>query len=576
MTQLRRIAQAEIAQAEAAGSSAEAWSEVFVSEDFDPAQLQGCRLEGRVEIASGARIRRSRVANYRIGERTLVDGVAALECRARSRFGNGTEVAVMNECGGRTVKICDRLSAQVAYVMALYRHRPQTLAALERMVEARAEAQASALGSVGRDCRITGAKFIREVRIGDRVTVDGASMLQNGTLCDDCRIGVDVKAYDFIAAEGAHIDNGTVVERCFVGECCRLDKNYSAAESLFFANSHCENGEAAAVFAGPYTVSHHKSSLLIAGMFSFFNAGSGSNQSNHLFKSGAVHQSVHLRGCKFASGAYIMSPALEGAFTMVMGHHSFHHDTSAFPYSYLIEKEGRSELMPGANLKSYGAVRDIGKWPARDRRRLRRDVVDFGEYNPYVAQAMIRAVDTLHALAESDPDAAAYNYRKVVIRANMLQRGVALYNKAIVAALGAMLAEGSAEAACDGSGRWLDLAGQYITKHETEAILAAVDRGELTALEAVDERFRRFDARYDDYARDWALRTLGALLGHAPSAAEIADTVRAGANAHAALRRMTDADRDRDRSWEMAVGYGLDCDSDDERQCDYKAVRGIE
>ena len=45
---------------------------------------------------------------------------------------------------------------------------------------------------------------------------------------------------------------------------------------------------------GPYTVSHHKSSLLIAGMFSFFNAGSGSNQSNHLFKSGAVHQACLL------------------------------------------------------------------------------------------------------------------------------------------------------------------------------------------------------------------------------------------------------------------------------------------
>ena len=96
-------------------------------------------------------------------------------------------------------------------------------------------------------------------------------------------------------------------------------KGFTAAESLFSPNSHCENGEAASIFAGPYTVSHHKSSLLIAGMFSFFNAGSGSNQSNHLFKSGAVHQAVHLRGCKFASSAYIMSPALEGAFTMVMG-----------------------------------------------------------------------------------------------------------------------------------------------------------------------------------------------------------------------------------------------------------------
>lgn len=281
MPQLRYMTPAEISAAESLGSSAEAWSQVRVSEDFTPFQLLQSHLEGTVEIGSGARIIRSRVCNYRIGEDALIEGVTALECRRRSTFGNGVGVATMNECGGRTVRIFDRMSAQIAYLMAVYRHRPQTVAALERMVEAYAEAGASEMGSVGRNTRIVGAKFIREVRIGDEVCIDGASILENGTVCDGAHIGVDVKAYDFIAAEKAHIDNGSIVERCFVGESCRLDKAFTAAESLFFANSHCENGEAASIFAGPYTVSHHKSSLLIAGMFSFFNAGSGSNQSNH-------------------------------------------------------------------------------------------------------------------------------------------------------------------------------------------------------------------------------------------------------------------------------------------------------
>ncbi len=142
----------------------------------------------------------------------------------------------MNECGGRTVKIYDQLSAQAAY-MAVYRHRPQTMAALEKMVDDYAEARASQTGSVGKGSRIVGARFIREVRIGDNVTVDGCSILENGTVCDGAHIGVDVKAYDFIAAENARIDNGSIVERCFVGESCRLDKAFTAAESLFFANS---------------------------------------------------------------------------------------------------------------------------------------------------------------------------------------------------------------------------------------------------------------------------------------------------------------------------------------------------
>ena len=575
MTPFRKLTSAETAALEALGNSAEDWSKVLVSEDFKPFQLLQSHLEGDVEIAAEARIVRSRVANYRIGTGSLVEGVTALECRRRSAFGNGVGVATMNECGGRTVKIFDRLSAQVAYVMAVYRHRPQTIAALEKMVDAYAEERSSEIGEVGSDCRIVGARFIREVRIGNGVEIDGASILENATLCDGARVGVDVKAYDLIAAEGSVIDNGSIVERCFVGESCRLDKGFTAAESLFFANSHCENGEAASIFAGPYTVSHHKSSLLIAGMFSFFNAGSGSNQSNHLFKSGAVHQSVHLRGCKFASSAYIMSPALEGAFTMVMGHHSYHHDTSIFPYSYLIEKEGRSVLMPGANLPSYGAVRDIEKWPARDRRKVRRDVINFEEYNPYVAEAMLRAVDMLHRLEEQDPDAPVYTYNKVQIRAAALQRGLKLYNRAIVAALGALLDKGESSARYNGAGRWIDIAGQYITHRAAEEILAAVDRGELASLEAVDNAFRVFFVHYDDYAHSWAEQTYAALLGRTPTVEELNGAIEAGRNAHAAMRAMTDADRDRDCSLDMAVSYGLDCDTEAQRRDDYYAVRGL-
>lgn len=576
MSQYRNLTDDEIRRLEASGCSASSWSDVSVAEEFRTEQLAACRLEGRVRIGRDARIYRSRVCNYDIGEESLVADVTALECRHASSFGNGVAVATMNECGGRTVKIFTALSAQTAYLAALYRHRPQLVAALDRMAEREAERARSEVGRVGRRCRITGCRLLREVNVGDEVQLDGVSLLENGTLCDGARAGIDVKARDFIAAEEARLDNGAIVERCFVGECCRLDKAYSATDALFFASSHCENGEAAAIFAGPFTVSHHRSSLLIAGMFSFFNAGSGTNQSNHLFKSGAVHQAVHLRGCKFASDAYVMSPALEGAFTMVMGHHTHHHDTSDFPFSYLIEKEGRSVLMPGANLASYGTVRDIEKWPTRDHRTRRRDVVNFEPFNPYLTEAMLHAVDTLHTLADGEPDAPFYNYRKTVIRQTALRRGITLYNKAIAAALGAMLERGGAplEAALEEPGHWLDVAGAYITRSEVEALCDAVERGELTDPREIDDRFRDFARSYDDQAHRWALSIYARLLGHLPSEEEIAEAVRGGRNAREALREMTDADRARDCSPDKAVGYGLD-GGEEERLLDYRAVRGL-
>ena len=72
-----------------------------------------------------------------------------------------------------------------------------------------------------------------------------------------------------------------------------------------------------------------------------------------------------------------------------------------------------------------------------------------------------------------------------------------------------------------------------------------MDRGELTTTEAVDNRFRVFAVHYDDYAHSWAKQVYAALLGHTPTVDEIDEAISAGHNAHASMRRTTDADRDR-------------------------------
>ncbi|MBQ1221837.1 MAG: DUF4954 family protein, partial [Alistipes sp.] len=205
---MRNLTPSEIEAVERLGTTADDWSQILVGDNFRPEQLRQSRLGGRVELGEGAQIIRSYVANYRIGRNSLIEQVTALQCRTESTFGGGVGVAAMNECEGRTVHICDRLSAQTAYMMALYRHRPRLIEALEQMVEREVERNRSTMGEVGEACTISGARFIREVHIGNRVTIDGSSALVNGTILDDATIGVDVKAYDFIVVEGARIANG--------------------------------------------------------------------------------------------------------------------------------------------------------------------------------------------------------------------------------------------------------------------------------------------------------------------------------------------------------------------------------
>lgn len=571
---LRTITHDEKQQLIERGCCASDWSEIYVSDDFSIDQLSVVRLSGRVEIGRGVRIVDSYVANYSIDDATVVEGVTRLECRHASSFGVGVEVSTVNENGGRSVALTPQLTSQVGYIWAMNRHRTSLIERLGAMVRREADECRSTMGRVGSGCRVIGARFIREVAIGDDVTIDGASMLECGTILKGAYVGIDVKARDFILAEESRVDTGVTIERCFVGECSILASGFTAVDSLVFANSHFENGEAAAIFAGAHTVSHHKSSLLIAGLFSFFNAGSGSNQSNHLFKTGAVHQAIHSRGCKFASAAYVMAPAREGAFTMIMGRHSHHHDTSVFPYSYLLEEGGKSKLIPAANLTSYGTHRDISKWSARDKRKLKRDIINYEEYNPYVTSTMVRAINTLHTLRDSNEKADEYLHERVTIRASHLKRGVTLYNKAIAASLGAMLSRGEASGGVF-SGEWIDAGGAYLPMSFVESVMDRIEGGELTTLQQVDTEFRAFAVEYDNHAHQWALSLLAQMMGHTPSAEEVATTIDSANRCRAEFERLVTVDRDRDNSLQMAVGYGNDYTDPQIVEADFRAVRGV-
>lgn len=572
----RPLTLAERKTLEGRGCYASDWDKVAVCEPFSADQLWGARLDGCVEIGAGVRIVNSYVANYSIGKGSIIEDVTRLECRTKSCFGVAVEVSTINENGGRRVAIMPQLTSQVAYLWAMNRHRGALVERLNEMAAAECAKVSGEVGHIGSGCRIIGARFIRECNVGDNVVVDGASMLECGTILDDAYVGVDVKAREFIAAEGARLDTGATIERCFVGEQSIVASGFSAVDSLIFANSHLENGEAAAIFAGAHSVSHHKSSLLIAGLFSFFNAGSGSNQSNHLFKMGAVHQAIHPRGCKFASGAYVMAPAREGAFTMVKGSHSHHHDSGIFPFSYLIEEEGRSKLMPAANLTSYGTQRDIAKWAARDKRAVRRDVINYEEYNPYISSMMVRGVNALHALTEKNEEAEEYVYERVVIRSTHLKRGISLYNKAIAASLGAMLSVGDAQRSdLDVSGDWVDLGGAFLPLNFVEGVMDRIEREELKSFEQIDAEFRHFAAAYPDHANSWALQLLTQMMGHTPTEEEIDSMKSSAEGCRAEIKKLCERDGVRDNSLQMAIGYGNDYTDTATRDADYRAVRGV-
>lgn len=606
----RRLTAEEIARLESQGCTCEDWSTIFAAEGFSPDFVRRVKFTGTVRMgATGRRIvnddgveRRagiynaeiidctigdhvfisnigSYIAGYTIGDQVYIEDTGKIVCTGRSTFGNGVQAATLNEGGGREVPIFDHLTAQTAYIMAMYRHRPALIEAMHAMVERHTRSLEPGCGIIRRGVRITDCNTIRDVRIGENAVIKGVSELTNGTVRSSADrptfIGTGVKARDFICAVGATVDTGAVMSRCFVGESAHIGFAFTTADSLFFANSHCENGEAASIFAGPYTVSHHRSTLLIAGYFSFFNAGSGTNQSNHLFRMGAVHQGIHERGVKTGSSSYIMLPAREGAYTVVIGKHRSHHDTSDFPYSYLIEEEGHSYLIPASNLINQGMMRDLAKWPRRDRRGDEKsDIINFREWTPYIGQKVLKAVEHSERML-SRKDVNIFNYERTRIKRSVLRRGLRLYQQAVDAMLGDML-EGGCTRTVEPDDKWVDMAGLVAPRREVCRVLDDIEAGRLGSFDEIGRELARLHDDYQNHAYAWAFSALGRILGRTPTQKDIETAIGKGREAMADINALRTMNARQDAGEIMATGYGIDAVSKDEVAADFKAVRGVD
>lgn len=625
----RDLTKQEIQQLEQQHCSSGDWQQVKVSGHFTPAYTHNVRFSGDIRLGvhtkeftlaggltkhsglSNATLHNctvgddvliadipSYIANYNIGDDCFIQNVNLIVVEGESTFGNGTLVAVLNETGGREVPIFNELSAHLAYIIALYRHFPALTEKLKELIEKYTAKIRSTRGIIGKGVKITNTGSIRNVHIGDLCTIDGTSRLKNGSINSNenapVYIGHNVVAEDFIVSSGANISDGAALVRCFIGQACHLGHLFSAHDSLFFSNCQGENGEACAVFAGPYTVTMHKSSLLIAGMFSFLNAGSGSNQSNHLYKLGPIHQGIVERGSKTTSDSYILWPAKIGAFSLIMGRHVSHPDTSNLPFSYLIEQNNQTYLVPGVNLRSVGTIRDAQKWPKRDKRTdpHHLDFINFNLLSPYTIRKMLCGIDVLRTLQQvSGETSEEYAYQSAHIKNGSLKKGIQYYSMAINKFLGNSLIKrlenitfkNDAEIRShlrpdrlEGSGEWVDLAGLIAPQKEIGNLIHQIESGEIKSVQQIREAFERLHSQYYQLEWTWAWEVMQQWYGvtiDTITAEKVIQIVNIWKETVISLDEMLYEDAHKEFSLTAKTGFGVD-GNNSQKQIDFEQVRG--
>ena len=505
----RKLKWWEIDSLERQGCSCPDWSLISIADDACLKQIRNVHFEGKVEIGADVVIRNvpGGISNCRIRDGVKIENVARIEFQQEAPCGVGITIATLDETGSRPIVAYPGISSQIATLMtrvpSWIEHDISPY--LQDFLDSKASPHEIGEGAIVRDCGV-----LLNVSVWPRVRIEGARSLVNGSVVNNAApgrelayIGSGVDAKNFILEDGK-IDSGCIIRNCYVGQGVELEKGFTAHDSAFFANCSFENGEACAVLAGPYSVSMHKASLIIGCQISFMNAGSATNESNHMYKLGPVHWGVLERGVKTSSGAYIMLGAKIGAFSLVMGQHKTHPDSSAFPFSYLFgDERGATVVVPAAMLRSCGLMRDEQKWPNRDRRLKRKlplhDRINFNVLNPFTVDSMLSAIDTISELLNEPVfDDLYIRHKGMKFTRAALERAKYLYTLAIYKYFSLTLGDKPFPPASDKkAGSWVDLGGQIIPRSRLEEILAKDDINE------AEELLNEAAANYDELQMEW-------------------------------------------------------------------------
>lgn len=553
MDEYRLLTNEEISILEDNGCMAEDWTSINVAADFKPTYIKNVNFYGdvflgvfekNIEVSNGF-IRHSGIRNatlrnvsigdnclienignyinnYAIGEECCICNVCTMETTAEATYGEGNTISVLNEAGNGNVILFSGLTSNLAALMIRNAADKEFTAAIRGIVKDDIERRAREKSTVGNNVKIVNTAEITNTHISDNCEINGASRISDCTLAsgleDNVFIGSGVICENSIVTDGSAVLNGANITNCFVGEACQITNGFTAESSLFFANCYMSNGEACAAFCGPFSASHHKSTLLIGCMLSFYNAGSATNFSNHAYKMGPIHYGCLERGTKTASGSHLLLPANIGAFSVCLGKITNHPDTRNLPFSYIISDGRETFVVPGINITTVGLYRDIRKWPRRDVRiqSSRKSLINHDWLSPLTINEIIAGKKTLEQMRESQgEDTAFYTCEGCKISRNSLERGIRLYDMAIKLFAGDVAAgyDLTAEGRDCGTGEWGDLAGMLLPEQEERNIVNAISNGYLRSTADIDMFMKNVNERYGEYLITFTRNIIASQLG---------------------------------------------------------------
>ncbi|MHC4502530.1 MAG: DUF4954 family protein, partial [Planctomycetota bacterium] len=256
LAEARPLTEDEVALLERAGNGCSDWSKVSVGDGFDPRHVRGCMFLGEVRIgatgmatALAGTSAPSGVYDSVVADSVICDGACVMRvgllskmivepcavvancsevtCSAGTTFGNGLELPVAIETGGREVAIYAEITIPVAAAVAGRRGEAGMLDEYADAVADYVKAATSDVGVVCELARVVNTPVVRDAFIGPHALVDGAAWVENVTVLSN-------------AEEVASITSGAHVKDSLVQWGCEVATTGIVLRSAMTEHSHVE------------------------------------------------------------------------------------------------------------------------------------------------------------------------------------------------------------------------------------------------------------------------------------------------------------------------------------------------
>lgn len=425
----------------AGGNRSFQWEGILVTDDFIPDFIQGNTFSGTVvigrmsggpvrceegisfpcgiydsviadsEIDDGCLIMRAGfVSNYVIMKGAIVREVQSLCAGTQCAFGNGIDIAVGNETGGREIRSFAELAVGLAADVATRRSDAQFLDEYRRAADRYTEACTLPFGVVGHGAVLRDTVRVQDAYIGPGTVIDGAQLVKNCTLLGSAEepvlVGHGAMVTDSCLQWGCEVTSMAIVDRSVLTEHSHVERHGKVTSSIVGPNTGIAEGEVTSSLVGPFVGFHHQA-LLIAAVWpeGKGNVGYGANVgSNHTSK--APDQEIFCgEGVFFGLGTSVKFPAdyTDAPYSIISTAVSTLPQRVEFPFS-LINKPSMvfgdvsphfNEIYPGWVLSGnvYAIRRNERKFSTRN--RARRSHFDYAVLRPDIFEKMISARDRL-------------------------------------------------------------------------------------------------------------------------------------------------------------------------------------